>query len=80
VVRCTAVSPYRQDCDTVTTTTSIDTSPTKDLTNSLQLHVDEDDYLQPQSSKTSPAVYLDLLDSTAPIITGETLCLLHHHT
>jgi len=51
----------------VTTTTSIDTSPTKELANSFQLHVDEDDYLQPQSSKSSPAIYLDLLDSTAPM-------------
>jgi len=64
---CAAVSPCRQDCDTVTTTTSIDTSPTKELTNSVQLPVDEDDYLQPQSSKCSPAIYLDLLDSTSPV-------------
>ena len=81
---CAAVSPCRADCDTVTTTTSIDTSPTKDLmTNSSltqlsslqQLPVDDDDYLQPQSSAgkhTSPAIYLDLLDSsaTAPCPTG----------
>jgi len=64
---CAAVSPCRQDCDTVTTTTSIDTSPTKELTNSVQLPVDEDDYLQPQSSKCSPVIYLDLLDSTSPV-------------
>jgi len=62
-----AVSPCRQDCDTMTTTTSLcDTSPTKELTSSLQLPVDEDDYLQPHSSKSSPAIYLDLLDSNTP--------------
>jgi len=68
-----AVSPCRQDCDTMTTTTSIDTSPTKELTNSLHLHVDEDDYLQPQSSKSSPAIYLDLLDPTSPRPPGTTI-------
>jgi len=72
---CAAVSPCRQDCDTVTTTTSIDTSPTKELTNSVQLPVDEDDYLQPQSSKCSPAIYLDLLDSTSPV--PGTICHCH---
>jgi hypothetical protein len=62
-----AVSPsLNQDCDTTTTTTSGYASPSKEIQTmpmSLHLPVDEDDYLQPQMSKSSP-IYLDLIDSS----------------
>lgn len=68
-VVCSAGSPsLRQDCDTATTTTSVDGSPTKELTPAslgMQLPVDEEDYLQPQMTRTSP-IYLDLIDPTLP--------------
>jgi hypothetical protein len=68
-----AVSPsLNQDCDTTTTTTSGYASPSKEIqamTMSLHLPVDEDDYLQPQMSKSSP-IYLDLIDSSPKHVTG----------